>query len=122
MSLTAILSPLFTWRISNASNPGWNHDQAKPSSWNEAIISANIDIFQIDYEEAISYFIPLEKLDKIKRTNGQGPAIAVDDNIPVTSRVGIAVCKKKQKIEIWCHYCGKSNYNTASINHESQKA
>jgi hypothetical protein len=55
----------------------------------------------------------LENLDKIKRTNGHGPTVAVDNNFPVTSRVGIAVGKKKQKTQMWCHYCDKSNHNTA---------
>jgi hypothetical protein len=45
-------------------------DQAKPPNWHEAMISANIDIFEMDYESAISYFIQLENLDKICRTNG----------------------------------------------------
>jgi hypothetical protein len=61
------------------------------------MISANIDIFQMDYEAAIFYFIRLDNLDKIKHTNGHGPTVAVDSNVPVTRRVGVAVGKKKQK-------------------------
>jgi hypothetical protein len=40
-------------------------DQATPPNWHEATISANIDIFEMDFESAISYFIRLEILDKI---------------------------------------------------------
>jgi hypothetical protein len=39
--------------------------QAKPPNWHEAMVSANIDNFEMDYESAISYFIRLENLDKI---------------------------------------------------------
>jgi hypothetical protein len=41
------------------------------------MISANIDIFEMDYEAAISYFIRLENLDKIQRTNGPAPTVAI---------------------------------------------
>jgi hypothetical protein len=30
-------------------------DQAKPPNWHKAMVSANIDIFEMDYESAISY-------------------------------------------------------------------
>ena len=31
-------------------------DQAKSSEWHEAMLAANIDIFEMNYEEAIAYF------------------------------------------------------------------
>jgi hypothetical protein len=40
-------------------------DQAKSPNWHETMISANIDILEMDYELAILYFIRLENLDKI---------------------------------------------------------
>ena len=40
--------------------------QAKPSEWHEAIVAANIDIFE---EESVSYFKLLEDLEKIRCTN-----------------------------------------------------
>ena len=72
-------------------------DQAKPPNWHEAMISANIDIFEMDYEAAILYFIQLENLDKIRRMNGPAPTLAVDNNTSITSRVGVGPVRKKQK-------------------------
>jgi len=39
-------------------------DQAKPPDWHEAMISANIDIFEMDYEEAVAYFSRLENFGR----------------------------------------------------------
>ena len=50
-------------------------DQSKPPHWHEAMVSASIDIFEMDYESAISYFICLENLDKICCTNGPTPTM-----------------------------------------------
>jgi DNA-binding GntR family transcriptional regulator len=46
-------------------------DQAKARDpeWHEAMMNANIDIFEMSYEESVSYFKRLENLGKIKRTN-----------------------------------------------------
>ena len=88
-------------------------DQAKPPNWHEAMVSANIDIFEMDYKSAISYFIRLENLDKIRRTNGPAPTVAVDNNTSFTSSVGNSNARKKQKTKMWCHYCDKNNHNTA---------
>jgi hypothetical protein len=38
------------------------------------MVNANIDNFEMSYEESVSYFKRLENLDKIRRTNGPGPA------------------------------------------------
>jgi hypothetical protein len=35
-------------------------DQAKASEWHEALVNANIDIFEILYEESVSYLKRLE--------------------------------------------------------------
>ena len=35
-------------------------DQDKSPEWHEAMISANIDIFKMDYKESVAYFICLE--------------------------------------------------------------
>ena len=63
---------------------------------------------KMDYEAAISYFIRLENLDKICRTNGPAPTVAVDNNTSFTSSVGNSNARKKQKTKMWCHYCDKT--------------
>jgi hypothetical protein len=49
-------------------------DQAKAPEWHEAMVNANIDIFEISYEESISYFKRLENLEMIRRTNCANPS------------------------------------------------
>jgi hypothetical protein len=49
-------------------------DQAKAHEWYETMVNANIDIFEISYEELVSYFKCLENLEKIRCTNGPSPA------------------------------------------------
>jgi hypothetical protein len=88
-------------------------DQAKPPNWHEAMVSANINIFEMDYELAISYFIRLENLDKLRRMNGPAPTVAVENNTSFTSSVGNSNARKKQKTKMWCYYCDKNNHNTA---------
>jgi hypothetical protein len=48
-------------------------DQAKAPEWHEAMVNANIDIFEVSYEESVSYFKCLENLEKIRHTNGPNP-------------------------------------------------
>jgi hypothetical protein len=57
-------------------------DQAKAwdPEWHEAKVNANIDIFDMSYEESIYYFKFLENLEKIRRTNGPNPASLPADN------------------------------------------
>jgi hypothetical protein len=59
-----------------------NLDQAK--AWNpeleEAMVNANIDIFEMTYEESVSYFKYLENLEKIRHTNGPNPSSLPVDN------------------------------------------
>jgi hypothetical protein len=54
-------------------------DDTKAPEWHEAMVSAKVDVLEMNYEEAISYFIRLEKLEKIRHTNGTTPALAVDN-------------------------------------------
>ena len=75
-------------------------DQAKPPNWHEAMVSANIVIFEMDYESAISNFIRLENLDKIRRTNGPAPTVAVDNNTSFTSSVGTSNIRKKPNSDL----------------------
>jgi hypothetical protein len=42
-------------------------DQAKAPEWHEAMVNANIQIFEMSYEESVSYFKRLENLEKIRR-------------------------------------------------------
>jgi hypothetical protein len=42
--------------------------KARDSEWYEAMVNANIDIFEMSYEESVSYFKRLENLEKIKCT------------------------------------------------------
>jgi hypothetical protein len=48
-------------------------DQAKAPEWHEAMVNANIDIFEMSYEESVSYFKRLQNLEKIRRTNSPYP-------------------------------------------------
>jgi hypothetical protein len=68
-------------------------DQAKSwhPEWDEAMVNANIDIFEMSYEESVSHFMRLENLEKIRRSNGPYPSSLPVDNkkrVSVTSSVG----------------------------------
>jgi hypothetical protein len=66
-------------------------DQDKAPEWHEAMVNANIDIFEMSYEESVSYFKCLGNLEKIRRTNGPNPSsLPVDDEKSgnVTSSIG----------------------------------
>jgi hypothetical protein len=58
-------------------------DEAKTRNpeWRESMVNANIHIFEMSYEESVSYFKRLEKLEKIRRTNGKSP-----DLIPIYNK------------------------------------
>jgi hypothetical protein len=43
--------------------------------------NANIDIFVMSYEGSVSYFKRFKNLEKIRRTNGPGPATLTVDNM-----------------------------------------
>jgi hypothetical protein len=92
-------------------------DQAKARDpeWYEAMVNAKIDIFEMSYEDSVSYFKRLEKLEKIRCTNGPNPSPLPVDNkkrVTVTSSVGKSSENQKGS-NIWCHYCDKNNHNTA---------
>jgi hypothetical protein len=92
-------------------------DQGKAvvPDWHEAMVNANIDIFEMSYEESVSYFKRLENLEKIRHTNGPNPFSLSLDNMKrfsVTSSVGKS-SKNHKGSNMWCHYCDKNNHNTA---------
>jgi hypothetical protein len=77
------------------------------------MVNANIDIFEMTYEESVSYLKWLETLEKIKCTNGPNPAsVLVDSKKSVTSSVGKS-SKNHKGSNKWCHYCDKNNHNMA---------
>jgi hypothetical protein len=89
-------------------------DQAKAPEWHEVMVSANIDIFEISYEESVSYFKRLENLEKIRRTNGPNPSSLPVENkntLSVTNNVG-KPSKNHKSSNMWCHYCDKNNHTT----------
>jgi hypothetical protein len=55
-------------------------DQAKAPEWHETLVNANIDTFEMSYEESVSYFKGLENLEKIRCTNGPNPSSLPIDN------------------------------------------
>jgi hypothetical protein len=76
----------------------------------------NFDIFEIFYEESVSYFKHLENLEKIRCTNGPSFSSLPVDNKKyesVTSSVGKSSSKNHKGSNMWCHYCDKNNHNTA---------
>jgi hypothetical protein len=65
-------------------------------------------------EKSVSYFKLLEKLEKIKCTNGPNPVSLPVDNkirVSVTSSVG----NYPKASNMWCHYFDKNNHNTADF-------
>jgi hypothetical protein len=78
------------------------------------MVSANIDIFSMTYEDSVANFKRLENLEKIRKTNGLLSPLTVDNKKleAVNTVVGLAVGKKKSA-KMWCHYCDKNNHNTA---------
>jgi hypothetical protein len=57
-------------------------DQAKAwnPKWYQAVVNANIDIFEMSYEESVSHFKRLNNLENIRRTNGPNPSSLPVDN------------------------------------------
>jgi hypothetical protein len=75
-------------------------------------VNAKIDIFEMTYEESVSYFKCLENLENIKRTNDPNPSsLPVDSKKYVTSSVGKSY-KNHKGSNIWC-LGDKNNHNTA---------
>jgi hypothetical protein len=90
-------------------------DQAKAPEWHEAMVNENIDIFEMTYEESVSYFKRLQNLEKIRRTNGPNPSsLTVDNKKRISVNSGVGKSSKNHKgSKMWCHYCDKNNHNTA---------
>jgi hypothetical protein len=85
----------------------------KAPEWYEAMVNANIDIFEMSYEESVSYFKHVENLEKFKHTNCPNPSsLAVDNKKSVTISVGKS-SKNYMGPNMWCQYCDKNNHNTA---------
>jgi hypothetical protein len=57
-----------------------DHAKACNPQWHEAMVNANIDIFEMSYEESVAYFKRLENLEKTRRTNGPNPSSLPVDN------------------------------------------
>jgi hypothetical protein len=55
-------------------------DWAKAPKWHEAMVNANINIFEMTNEESVSYFKRLVNLEKIRRINGPNPSSLPVDN------------------------------------------
>jgi hypothetical protein len=93
-------------------------DQAKACNpeWHEAMLNANINIFEMFNEESVSYFNLLENLEKIRCTNGLVPATIPEDKkkrISVTSSVGMSSNNPKYS-NMLCHYCNNQTRTTAT--------
>jgi hypothetical protein len=57
-----------------------DQSNARDPEWHEAMVNANIGMFEMSYEEPVPYCKRLENLEKIKRTNGPNPSsLPVDD-------------------------------------------
>jgi hypothetical protein len=81
----------------------------------EAIINDNIDIFEMPFEESVSYFKLLENVEKIRRNNGPGPAtLPAYNNKSFTSSVGKS-SKNNKGSNMWCHYCDKNSHNHNTV-------
>jgi hypothetical protein len=90
-----------------------DQSKARYHEWHEAMVNANPDIFEMTYEESVSYFKRLENLEKIRRTNGPNPSsLPVDNTKPVTSSVGKS-SKNHKGSNMRCHYYDKNKHNTA---------
>jgi hypothetical protein len=89
--------------------------KAKVPEWQEEIVNANIDIFEMSYEGSASYFKSLENLEKIRCINGPNPSsIPADNKKSDTSSVGKS-SKNHKGSNMWCHYYYKNNHNTADF-------
>jgi hypothetical protein len=92
-----------------------DQSETNDSEWYEAMVNSNIDIFEMSYEESVSYFNCLENLEKIRHTNGLNTAsLPIDKKkrVSVTSSVGKS-SKNQKGSNMRCHYCDKYNHNTA---------
>jgi hypothetical protein len=74
-----------------------------------------IEVFEMSYEESVSYFKRLENLEKNRRTNGLGPAILFfwckDPNSVTDGKVKSS--ENTKPCSMRCQFCEKYNNNTA---------
>jgi hypothetical protein len=96
-------------------------DQTKAPECNEAMVTANIEIFELSYEESVSYFVHLDNLEENRCTNGLGTVI-----IPLESMKRVSINRSESKssknvkeTNMWCHYYDKNNYNKADCRENS---
>jgi hypothetical protein len=90
-----------------------DQDKTWDPELHESMVNANIDIFEMSYEESVSYFKSLENLEKIRRTNGPNPSsLPVDNNKSFASNVGKS-SKNHKASNMWCHCCDNNRHNTA---------
>jgi hypothetical protein len=54
--------------------------KAGDPEYHEAMVNANIDIFEMSCVESVSYFTRLENMEKIRHTNGPNPSSLPVDN------------------------------------------
>jgi hypothetical protein len=79
------------------------------------MVNSNNDIFEMFYEESVSYFKCLENLEKIRRINGPNPSSLPVDNKQTASDTSILgkPSKNLKGPNMCCHYCDKNNHNKA---------
>jgi hypothetical protein len=83
--------------------------------WHEAMVNANIDIFEITYEESVSYFKRLENLEKIRRTNTPNHSSQPIDNKKYVIRSVRKSLTNSNATSMWCHYYEKKTITKRMI-------
>jgi hypothetical protein len=70
-------------------------NQAKAPEWHGSMVNAKIDIFEMSYEESVSYSKYLENLEKIRCNNSPIPSLLTLDNKRSESVTGSVVNSSK---------------------------
>jgi hypothetical protein len=84
--------------------------------WHEVMVNPNLEIFEMSYEESVSYFKHLKNLEKIRHTNGPAFWLYHRQIMRTCKSVTNSVFKtsKNPKVyDMWSHYCDMIRYNTA---------
>jgi hypothetical protein len=79
----------------------------------------------MSYEESVSYFKRLENLEKIRRTDGPGPATLLVDKkkrVSVNSNNVGKYSNNSKESNMWCHYCNKILEQFPSSNNRKRLA
>jgi hypothetical protein len=97
--------------------------KAEAPEWPEVMVNGNIDIFEISYEEFMSFFKRLENLEKIRRTNSPNPSSpSVEYETEKLLSCGVGRSSKNLKgSNMWCHYFDKNNHKTTVKHYKSRK-